>query len=675
MRIPLAILGLTGIIGPLLMVREVMAVSGGDAVGALAVLAACYLWQAVGAWLAEHRGRGVPFSRETGSVWARPYARLLILVALFLPLQIVSLRATPLAWFGGWGLMGMSALLTAPLSLTLGAQFALGRRLLEIQEGAPSRAFFFQVLGAAVGGVLFAALAAPLFRAVQIALALAALNLAAGWWMGSTSHLRLANGPAAPLAAYAFSLTGIVLVALALPFGAALEENTLQRQWPGLTASDDSCQGRVIVTQTETENRVYWSGVRVFSAPDPQNERVIRQAIAAHPDPQHLLLVGGDPVGLNAALAEPLTSAHLTGPDLVLAKTCLRSAATETTDTLTDDRLELVATDARAYLSDVSGLFDVVVVDFPGPASVLLNRTYTAEFWALVREAMSPDGVLALRRWPAAGDDRCTSGVLAALSAYFALPEPSGAIDSSELLIFHPLGEPPGPDDLPQQANRDLQPQCPADRSLLAQEPSNPGQWIIRYGWLGLLMGVLLVAGWVRRDLISPLMPAFITLGGSGTLATAMVGMQRSLGQLYAGAAELLAGFAAGVAVAGGAAWLLQGLLKSRYRAVWGFAALLFQCALAWSAPLVIALLAGDALLPWVGVGLVFVAGLPVGVSLAAVGLQGRPGAAFVASCAGGAVGVSLAGVSLLSGAGLAAAGQAVAAMAALALLWLFRRA
>ena len=84
MRIPLLILGLTGVAGPLMLMRELMTASGSDARGAVVILMASWFWMAVGAWLAEFRGRGVPFDRETVGIWSRPYAGTLVLVVLWI---------------------------------------------------------------------------------------------------------------------------------------------------------------------------------------------------------------------------------------------------------------------------------------------------------------------------------------------------------------------------------------------------------------------------------------------------------------------------------------------------------------------------------------------------------------------------------------------------------------
>ena len=674
MRIPLVILGLTGIMGPVMLMRELMTASGGDTRGAVVILTASWLWVAVGAWLAEYRGRGVPFDQEAVGTWSRPYAGTLVLVALFLPLQIVLARATPRDWLGGWGGVGLGALLSAPLGLVLGAQYALGRCLLEIQEKVPGRAFVYQAIGAALAGLLFVGLLTPLFNLVQVALLTAGLNLAAGWWMGNSSGLSLAEGIADPVYTYLLMAGAVSLAALALPIGAAVEETTLARQWPGLTAVKDSSRGRIVVVGAEDGNQVYWAGTALFGVPDERGEAVVRWALTAHPHARSLMLVGGGPSGLTAALAESLGVIHYAEPDDELVGFWRGELPAEVTDALADGRLTLADTDARTYLEQVSCRFDLIVVNLPGPVSDPLNRYYTVEFWALAGQASSPGGTLVARLPGPAneGNAACVAGVRAALMRQFPSVKEVG---EGQLLLAGILDQDLEVETgLDQKVNRDLVPTCPANMALLARPPmAGLVGWATKYGWLAGPVVLLFLVGLIRRDLRVPLLPAFASLAGGATLAGAMVGAQRASGLLYAGAAELLMAYAVGIAIAGGAVALLVGFLKQRARLALMAAALLAQSLVAVVEPGLISHLAGEGIFPWAIIGLVAVAGLPVGGTLAIAGSQGRPGAAFVAASAGGAIGAGLAGLLIIPSAGMVVAGQAMAVLMLPGLVWLLQ--
>ncbi len=64
---------------------------------------------------------------------------------------------------------------------------------------------------------------------------------------------------------------------------------------------------------------------------------------------------------------------------------------------VTDPRLHLLAGDVRAALAEKQDLYDVVILNLPDATSSVLNRYYTAEFYRQVKEALTADGVLAVR--------------------------------------------------------------------------------------------------------------------------------------------------------------------------------------------------------------------------------------------------------------------------------------
>ena len=678
MRIPLAIVGLSGVIGPLTLMRELMAASGGDERGAVAVLTASWLWLALGAWLAECRGRSLKLKRETLATWSRPYVGTLVLAVLFLPLQVVLPRAVPQDWLGEWGSVLLGLLLSAPLSLLLGAQYALGRRLLEVDEGVLGRAFVYQSVGAAVGGLLFASVLAPWFDAMQIVLLAAALNLAAGWWLSISLGQGLAEGLAGPVLTYALMVIAIALGTLALPLGAALEGTTLARQWPGLGAVGDSSRGRVIIVDTRCGSRIYWAGVPLSGVPDESSEMPVRQALAAHPHPRRLMLIGGGPEALESALAGSLEVTYYAEPDDELVMLWQERLPAVVGDTLSDRRVILAAADARTYLAEVPRGFDLIVVNLPGPLSQLLNRYYTVEFWQLVREALEPGGML-VARLPDMEDDRnatCLAGVRAAFMHQFpSMKEMGDDAGGRQFLLVGLLDRDPEAHMSPDRGvNLDLAPTCPPGVAWGTRPPAEDLLgWAANYGWLAGPIGLLLLVGLVRQDLRVPLLPAFAALGSGATLAAAMIGVQRVSGLLYTAIAELILASAVGTVVSGGTVSLLARALKGRARLALAATSLLAQGLIALLGPGFISRMAGDALFPWATVGLVGAAGLPVGVTLAIASSQGRPGAALVAAPAGGAIGVGLFGLLIIPSAGMTVAGQAAAVLTCLGLVCLWR--
>ena len=60
-------------------------------------------------------------------------------------------------------------------------------------------------------------------------------------------------------------------------------------------------------------------------------------------------------------------------------------------------RVEIVNIDADRFLSEISGLWDVVLIDFPDPNSAELTKLYSREFYRKLRRVLGPGAVVALQ--------------------------------------------------------------------------------------------------------------------------------------------------------------------------------------------------------------------------------------------------------------------------------------
>jgi spermidine synthase len=87
-----------------------------------------------------------------------------------------------------------------------------------------------------------------------------------------------------------------------------------------------------------------------------------------------------------------------------------------------DRRWSLPAVDIRHYLKEKSGYFDLMILKLPDATSLVLNRYFTREFFALAKHALEPGGVLSVR---VSGGENYLGGDLALLggSVYLALNE------------------------------------------------------------------------------------------------------------------------------------------------------------------------------------------------------------------------------------------------------------
>jgi len=135
------------------------------------------------------------------------------------------------------------------------------------------------------------------------------------------------------------------------------------------------------------------------------HEALVQPAMLTHPRPETVFIAGG---GEGATLREVL--AHKTVKRVVMVDIdeevvalCQKFLPNYSRGSFKDKRTELLHTDAREYLARSRELFDIIIIDLPdpieeGPAYLL----YTVEFYHLVRDRLTADGIISVQAGSAA---------------------------------------------------------------------------------------------------------------------------------------------------------------------------------------------------------------------------------------------------------------------------------
>jgi spermidine synthase len=417
----LAVIGLTSMIGQVVLMRELVATFYGNELVFGLILAAWLLWVAAGSAGLGRLAKG----RRLG---AGALAAGLALAALFLPAQIALTRAirilldiTPGALVS-FGAMAWSIfLILAPLCLLLGWQFTLGSRLLAEQGGTVGRAYVCEGWGAAIGGALFSFLLVRFLNSFQIALGLGAVNLTVGWWLLRQARRKLI-APAGPQSGgfwrglwstpsrwvFAAGLAALPLAFLAWPLGQTLHQATLAWQWEDALLVRDTLYGRLTVVGRDGQRVFFENGLLMFETQSTFPEEVVHFPLLEHPAPKSVLLIGGGAGGdLREILKHPVSEVHYVELDPAVIEAARRYLPPKDRAVLDDPRVTLVHTDGRLYVKGVGetskvsetskvwslGRFDVVIVDLPEPSTGQLNRFYTQEFFAEVKAILNEGGV------------------------------------------------------------------------------------------------------------------------------------------------------------------------------------------------------------------------------------------------------------------------------------------
>ncbi|MGQ9546282.1 MAG: polyamine aminopropyltransferase [Dehalococcoidia bacterium] len=133
------------------------------------------------------------------------------------------------------------------------------------------------------------------------------------------------------------------------------------------------------------------------------HEALVHPAMLTHPRPEMVFVAGG---GEGATLREVLAhktvkKAVMVDIDREVVSLCRRFLPSWHQNSFDDPRVELHFADARKYLEETSGRFDVIIIDLvdpleQGPARLL----YTREFYQIVKERLGADGIMSVQAEP-----------------------------------------------------------------------------------------------------------------------------------------------------------------------------------------------------------------------------------------------------------------------------------
>ena len=401
-------------IGQILLLREFLTVFHGSELSIGIVLAIWMLWTGIGSrWGARLAER----SPHPASVLRRHAFGILVLLPAILA-AVRGLRGffnvLPGAYLSLGDMTLSCLLLMAPVCLLLGAQFVLLARLWRERDraadaSAAGKAYIAEAAGTILGGVLFTFLLVRWTNAFQSAF-LAGLLMMAG-------TIPLRGLPAAGSGTRRKGAPGLAWVALPLAFAAAwpilgfLDAWTHRVQWTSfapdhqLIATHRSKYGALVVARREDQYSFFQSGHRLFSAAGPEarspgleeQEGAVfaHLSMVQHPDPKRVLLIGG---GLRGTLREiarhPVERIDYVELDDALIAAARPHLSPATLETMDGPRVRLRHVDGRLFVKAADESYDIILVDVPDPATAVLNRYYTVEFFREAAARLNPGGVL-----------------------------------------------------------------------------------------------------------------------------------------------------------------------------------------------------------------------------------------------------------------------------------------
>jgi spermidine synthase len=292
---------------------------------------------------------------------------------------------------GPAAMLGWSALALGPLCLLLGGLFAVLCKAAQggTCEDRSAAVYSWEAVGAVAAGLVFHFLVAERLPAMAVAV------LVAGVYATPRAAVVLRrrqwrNGLALSVVAGAAAAFVVLSMLTSDPMRSF--------RWPqaNVVAETDSRYGNIAVVLRSGQMTFYESGLPAFTTEDTQaNEVAVHPALLAHRHPRRVLMISGGLGGaLTEVLKEPVERVDYVEMDrklVELARECLPANLKRALD---DPRVHIHLQDGRQYVRTCTDRYDVVLVLVPDPATTVIGRYYTREFYQEVRRILTPGGLV-----------------------------------------------------------------------------------------------------------------------------------------------------------------------------------------------------------------------------------------------------------------------------------------
>lgn len=157
---------------------------------------------------------------------------------------------------------------------------------------------------------------------------------------------------------------------------------------------------RIVLTQWKDNFWLYLNGNEQFSSYDEEryHEPLVHPAMSASVSRERVLVLGGgDGMAVREILKYPeVALVRLVDLDPAVTELGLNHPLFKQLNegALKDTRVDILNTDAYAFLKEDPELYDVIIIDLPDPKTIELARLYSREFYQLAQRHLSKGGVM-----------------------------------------------------------------------------------------------------------------------------------------------------------------------------------------------------------------------------------------------------------------------------------------
>ena len=370
----LFIIGFTSTSIQVLLIREIMNISGGYELITGVFLGSWLIASAAGAALAGRSN--LNDIRKINLIFSvSPFVSMLLLILL--SRLFLESGETPSFLVS----MILTLLFLVPFCLVSGFTFIkLISSAREINGYIPGKSFSIETIGSIVAGILLAVLTAGLLNTYKLLLTIIILTFA---YTILTFYIKSSR----------IKIIAKTLFFILLSFVIISDPDVVFRQLllPGIkvTETKDTPYGNITIGEYSGEKSTYYNQ-RLLAYNDDAIEREenIHYALLQEQNPEKILLISGS---LQSLMPEVLKY-HVKKVYYVERDPALVKSAVQQTY---DEKVQLVIEnkDAYRYIRGKGELVDVAILLLPPPSTLSLNRFYTADFFNNIKNRLVAGGV------------------------------------------------------------------------------------------------------------------------------------------------------------------------------------------------------------------------------------------------------------------------------------------
>ncbi len=279
-----------------------------------------------------------------------------------------------------FGFLVIMIILLAPLCLLAGFAYSL---LIHVQKNNKDKiinVYSFESAGSLIGGIVASFL---LIRWVSISQAMLLVAI--------VIHLVLLFEKTTLRLIFSVSIlmSGLILF-FVLPVDRTIKSVLFQNQ--KVLKSQETFFGNLTITENAGEYSFFENGSLLFATGDIiQTEEYVHYAMLQHPAPENILLISG---GISGMLDETLKYPTVKNVSYVELNSQIIKLGRLFKPLPNDNRLHVIYDDGRRFIQQSNHRFDVIILAVPDPSSLHINRFYTTEFFKILKQKITKNGVV-----------------------------------------------------------------------------------------------------------------------------------------------------------------------------------------------------------------------------------------------------------------------------------------